>query len=179
MNKLFFGLLLIYLDVNINIDSHTLNLLPDWAGYCLLFSGLLDLAGESEKFTKAKPLCLDMAVYTGVLWVLNLVVGSASLGIFDWILSLAATAVSLYILYLIVSAIGDIETSRAVSIGQPKLMSAWKVMAVAYGAAQVLTILVALAVICLIVGFVATVVFMVYFNNTRKAYNQLPPLQAL
>ena len=52
-------------------------------------------------------------------------------------------------------------------------------MAVAYGAAQVLTILVALAVICLIVGFVATVVFMVYFNNTRKAYNQLPPLQAL
>ncbi|MBQ1675534.1 MAG: hypothetical protein II069_05835 [Oscillospiraceae bacterium] len=178
MNKLFFGLLFIYLNINLNLDpgGHTLNLLPDWAGYCLLYSGLLDLAAESERFSRAKPWCLGMAVYTFVLWVLALF-GPVDLGILDWALGLISTAISLYILYTLVVAIGDIETFRSVSIGQPKLMSAWKVMAIAYAAAYVLSILPFLAVICLIVSFVATIFFMVYFNNTRKAYNQLSQAQ--
>ena len=174
MNKLFFGLLLIYLNINININpgGHTLNLLPDWAGYCLLYSGLLDLAGESERFSRAKPWCLGMAVYTFVLWVLALF-GPVNLGVFEWILGLISTVASLYILYTLVLGIGDIETNRTVSLGQPRLMKAWKVMAIAYAAANILSILPPLAVICLIVDFVATIFFMVYFNSTRKAYNQL------
>ncbi|MBE6990463.1 MAG: hypothetical protein E7426_06935 [Ruminococcaceae bacterium] len=173
MNKIFFGLLLIYINININFDGHTLNLLPAWAGYCLIYSGLNDLSEESEHFAAIKPWCLGMVVYTGILWLLDLLMGTVDLGLIGWILGLVSTFVSLYILYMLVRAIGDIETFRGVDIGQPKLMSAWKVMAIATAIAQILTILPPLAVICLIVAFVALIFFMVYFNGTRKAYNTL------
>ena len=173
MNKLFFGFLLIFVDFNLNLNGHTLNIFPDWAGYCLIYAGLNDLANEGEHFPLAKPWCLGMAAYTGIVWVLELLLGETKLGIIGWLLTLAAALVSFYVSYLIIQGIGDIEHNRGVSLGQDKLMKAWKLYVIFGLAARALVILAPLAVICVIVAFVAAVLFLVRFNSTRQAYNNL------
>ncbi len=171
MDKLFFGFLLIFVNFNLNLNGHTLNIFPDWAGYCLIYAGLNDLTEEGEHFPLAKPWCLGMAVYTGVLWLLEIFMGDTKLGIIGWVLGLAATLVSFYVSYLVIQGIADIERNRGVSLGQDGLMKVWKLYVICALAAQALVILAPLALICLIVAFVAAVIFLIRFNSTRRAYN--------
>ena len=172
MNKVFFGFLLVFVDFNLTINGHTLNIFPDWVGYCLIYSGLNDLSGESDHFSLAKPWCLGMVIYNAILWVLEAFMGEAKLGIIGWLLSLAAVLVSLYVSYMIIQGIGDIENKRDIALEQERLKKVWMLYAICVIAAQGLVILAPIAIICLIVAFVAAVIFLVRFNNTRKAYNQ-------
>ena len=105
MDKLFFGFLLIFINFNLTIKGHTLNILPDWAGYCLIYSGLNDLSDKGEHFPLAKPWCLGMAVYTGAVWLLEIFMGDTKLGIISWVLNIVATLVSFYVSYLILQGI--------------------------------------------------------------------------
>ena len=171
MDKLFFGFLLIFINFNLTINGHTLNILPDWAGYCLIYSGLNDLSDKGEHFPLAKPWCLDMAVYTGAVWLLEIFMGDTKLGIISWVLNIVATLVSFYVSYLILQGIADVERNQGVSLGQEGLMKVWKLYVICSLAAHVLVLLPPLVIICLIVVFVAAVVFLVRFNATRKAYN--------
>lgn len=172
MNKVFFGLLLTFLDINLNLSGHTLDILPDWAGYCLIYSGLKDLSGESDYFTKAQPWCMPMVVYSAIVWALEILFGEAKLGIIGFVLSLAALLVSLYISYLIIEGIGEIEHLRGINLMQAKLKNVWMLYAICGLIACFLGILVPLALICLIVAVVAGIIFLVRLNTTRKAYNQ-------
>ena len=171
MNKLFFGFLLVFVNFNLTFNGHTLNIFPDWAGYCLIYAGLNDLSGESDYFRLAKPWCLGMAVYAGALWVLELLVGETELGILGWILGLLATLVSFYVSYMIVQGIGDAQRNRSIELGYEPLKKVWLLYVICGLAAHVLILLPPLAVICLIVAFVAAVIFLVRLNNTRRAYN--------
>ncbi len=173
MNKLFFGFLLIFVNLNLTFNGHTLNVLPDWAGYCLMYSGLNDLLDEGEHFPLAKPWCLAMVIYTAAVWAVELIFGSVKLAIIGPILSLVATLVSLYVSYLILMGIADIERNRGVDLEQAKLMQIWKLFAVCVLIASVLLFMPVLAVVAIIVAFVATIIFLVRFNRTRAAYNAL------
>ena len=176
MNKLFFGFLLLFVNINLTFNGHTVNILPEWAGYCLIYSGLNDLAGEGEHFSLAKPWCLAMVVYTGATWLIELLFGSVKLGIIGTILSLIASLLSLYVTYMILQGIAEIERNRGVDLQQGKLMQIWKVFAVCILVANVLLFMPALVVVALIVAFVATIIFLIRFNRTRKAYNALSGL---
>ena len=173
MNKLFFGFLLLFINVNLTFNGHTVNVLPEWAGYCLIYSGLNDLAGEGEHFALARPWCLAMVVYTGATWLIEIFFGSAKLGIIGGLLNLLATLVSLYVSYMILQGIAEIQRDRGVDLGQDKLMKIWKVFAVCILIANLLLFMPALAVVAMIVAFVATIIFLVRFNNTRTIYNAL------
>ncbi len=173
MNKLFFGFLLIFINFNLTINGHTINIFPEWAGYCLMYSGLNDLANEGEHFALARPWCLAMVVYSGVLWLVEIFFGSVKLGIIGTILSVVATLVSIYVSYLILQGIAEIERNRGVDLGQPALMQIWKVFVICILISSVLLFMPALAVVSAIVAFVAVIIFLVRFNRTRKAYNAL------
>lgn len=61
------GCVLIYLDFNLG----TLDILPDWLGYMLILKAL-PIVGESEKSADLlKPLGIFLAVWEGVLWLIN------------------------------------------------------------------------------------------------------------
>ena len=68
MSKLFFGFLLVFINLNLTFYNHTINIFPDWAGYCLMYSGLNDLRNEGEHFDLARPWCLGVAAYSAVIW---------------------------------------------------------------------------------------------------------------
>ena len=95
MNKLFWGFFFIFLNFSLNFNGASLQLLPDWLGFILLYLACGELLGESEMFQKPRPFCVGLAIYTGILWLLDLLGIGADLGIFSWILALAALGLAI------------------------------------------------------------------------------------
>lgn len=90
LGKIAWGYALIYLYFNIN----TIDLLPDWAGWLLIYSALPGLAGAGEPSALLlRPLCGLLAVWEGLCWVLTALGEPTEL----WGLWLIAAAVSLYV----------------------------------------------------------------------------------
>ena len=55
MGKFFWGFFFIYLNFNLSINAHTLNVLPEFVGYFLLLQGLRELEEESGVFSDTRP----------------------------------------------------------------------------------------------------------------------------
>lgn len=164
MSKIFVGLLLVFLDINFTFNTTTIGLLPDFIGYFILIGGLAEMAAVNSHFGKARPFAIAMAIYTLILYILDLIGLSAALGYAATILGLLSTLISLY----------EIEDAQARSLNGTPLFTTWKVMAVADILAYLLLFIPGLNVICIIVRFVFGVVFLVHLNRTRKAY-ECPP----
>lgn len=60
----------LYLDVNININSGSFNLLPEWAGYVLVYYALRPLAGWVRSARLLRPLSGILMCWTLALWLL-------------------------------------------------------------------------------------------------------------
>ncbi len=55
MKGIFWGFFLIFINFYVTINGHTLNLLPTFAGYILLYRAAGELLGESGRFGKLRP----------------------------------------------------------------------------------------------------------------------------
>ncbi|MBE6918236.1 MAG: hypothetical protein E7469_00945 [Ruminococcaceae bacterium] len=173
MNKLFWGFFFLFLNFSVNMDASSLQLLPDWVGFILLYAACNELESESELFQKPRPFCVGLAVYTGILWLMDLLGIGANLGILSWVLGLTATCLNLYVSMLIIDAITNMEMRRNYDLCSAYLRRVWKVVAVATIAANVLLIVPVVAVVCALVAAVAGIVFLVAIHKTRKAYQQM------
>lgn len=80
MKKLFWGFFFIFLNFHLNFNSYSLNILPDFVGYLLLFQGTKALGAESHYFRSIQPFTVGMAVYTAILWVGTCWVWAAAAG---------------------------------------------------------------------------------------------------
>ena len=90
LGKIAWGYALIYLYFNIN----TIDLLPDWAGWLLIYSALPGLAGAGEPSALLlRPLCGLLAAWEGLCWVLTAVGEPTEL----WGLWLIAAVLTLYV----------------------------------------------------------------------------------
>ena len=173
MDKLFWGFFLLFLNFSLNMDGATLQLLPDWLGFILLYLACGELLRESEMFQKPRPFCVGLAVYTGILWLMDLVGIGANLGVVSWILGLAATCLNLYVSMLIIDALSNVEMRRNYDLCVAHLRKVWKVLAVATIAANVLVIVPVIALVCVLVAGVAAIVFLVAVHGTRKAWRDM------
>ena len=171
MDKLFWGFFLLFLNFNLNFDVHTLNILPAWLGYILLMQGAKSLRHESELFKIPCPWCIAAAAYTFVLWVLD-IIAFTPLGWINWLLEIIAVFAKLYITYLLIRAIADVEPRRSVDLRSKHLKNVWWVVAVT----SIISVALEMAVLQFIsnlVGFVAGICLLVAVHNTRKLYHQL------
>lgn len=173
MNKLFWGFFFLFLNFSVNMDVSSLQLLPDWVGFILLYAACNELESESDMFQKPRPFCLGLAVYTGILWLLDLMGIGANLGIVSWILALVATCLNLYVSMLIIDALTNVEMHRNYDLCTTHLRKVWKVLAVATIAANVLLIVPVIALVCMLVACVAAIVFLVAVHGTRKAWRNM------
>ena len=173
MNKLFWGFFFLFLNFNLNFNGASLQLLPDWVGFILLYAACSALESESELFQQPRPFCVGLAVYTGILWLMDLLGIGANLGILSWVLGLTATCLNLYVSMLIIDAITNMEMRRNYDLCSAYLRRVWKVVAVATIAANVLLIVPVVAVVCALVAAVAGIVFLVAVHKTRKAYHHM------
>lgn len=109
MGKFFWGFFFIYLNFNLSVNAHTLNVLPEFVGYFLLLQGLRELEEESGVFSDTRPFVVGMTVYTAILWVGALLGVTGAGSLLSILLSLVSTAVSLYISWSIIQGVREME----------------------------------------------------------------------
>lgn len=170
MRKIFIGMLFICLDFNLDIETIRVGLIPDFVGYIILIYGLGEMALESFRFAKAKPFALGMAIYTGILYFIDLTGVWYTLELGGFILGLVSLAIMLYILYQIVMAVADIEQTQGKFLNANNLYTIWKVLAALSFIIYLLMFVPALGLLCIIATLVTAICFLVSFNKSKELY---------
>lgn len=178
MRSIFIGMLLIFLDFNININASTIGLIPDFIGFIFMVKGLDELSGKAASFARARPFAVVMGVFSGLLYALDLFGVFVRLGWLGILLGLAGAVISLYITYTIIEGVRELEEAYKADLNSRRLTSAWKVMAI-FQIIMVFTLMLPLlSLICALVSLIASIVFLVAFNNSKKLYETLPPAES-
>lgn len=170
MRNIFTGFILIFLDFNLNIGNSQIGLIPDFAGYIVMLSGLEELARESDIFIKVKPYAASMAVYTGILYLLALLGLSTSLGGLSYVLSIISLAISLYISYQIVMGVIELEQKYRTLFNGIGLKSAWNLLAIFNIVTFLFLIIPGIALIFILLAFLVSINFLVAFNKSKNLY---------
>lgn len=68
LTKAAWAFVFLYVDVNLG----TLNILPDWAGYLLLWKAIALLEGERRDLALLRPFCLGLGLWSAAEWGLAL-----------------------------------------------------------------------------------------------------------
>ena len=168
MKKVFWGFFFVYLNFNLTLNGHALNLLPDFVGYILLFQAAGALAGESGRFRTLRPFAAGMAVYTGILWVGDLLAVTGGS---------AAAAVSLFISWNVVQDVLEIERARGADLNGQSLRTSWFILLAAQiaGYAAGLLISGALALAAGLAALAGLIWFLVALWKCAGRYELLPP----
>ena len=160
MNKIFWGLILVFFDFNIG----SVSILPAFIGYILIALGMLDTEG-APAFGRAKPWCIAAAVLSAVFW-LPIITEPTVLTL----VALAGSALQLAVLYFLTEGMGELAALHRIDLNYGKLRKYWKIMAVCIAIAEVGGLMqFNLAVIALIPWAVAAIVYLVNFRRTGKA----------
>jgi len=170
MRKIFIGMIFIFLDFTISLETTRIGLIPDFVGYIFLVQGLSELAAQSPRFEKVRPFATGMAIYTAILYALDLFGVSILDGIVNWLLGLTSTVVSLYISYNVVVGVRDIEMTLSRDLNGSNLLSIWKVYAVVSLAIYILYLIPVINLLLIIAGFAMGIVFLIAFNRTKNLY---------
>jgi len=172
MRKIFIGMIFVFLDFTININATKIGLIPDFIGYIFMTQGLSELTAQSPRFERMQPYATGMAIYTAILYALDLFGVSMLDGIVNWLLGLASTIISLYISYNIVMGVRDIEIAGR-ELNGSNLLTTWKVYAVISLAIYILYLIPVINILLIIAGLVMGIVFLVAFNRTKNLYDMV------
>lgn len=177
MKKVFWGFLLIFVNFNLTLNGHILNLFPTFAGYILLYQAAGTLRDESSRFAVIRPFAAAMAVYTGILWLGDLLGVTGGENWLNTILGLAATVVSLFVSWNVVKAIAEIEEDWGVRLNSASVRTGWYVLLVAqilsYAAVLGFSLTTALAALAAIA--VGIIWFLAALWKCARLYDFLPP----
>lgn len=170
MDRLFLGLLFVFLNFNINIGNSTIGLLPDFVGYILILKGLKEMQGASRYFEKAEPWAMVLAVYTGVLYGMDLFALSVRMRLLGWCLGLLALMASLIVSYWIVCGVQEMEMIRFWDLQGQKLKSMWTYMAILDGICYVCGWIPVVGTMGAIAAFIMGICFLVAFYKSKTLY---------
>ena len=174
MHKIFIGLLLVFLDFNLDLGTSRIGLIPDFLGYLFMLQGLKELETKSVNFLKVIPvtklaLILSIIIYILDLAGLSLNPGNGSLTI---VFGIVMTIISLYISYFIVQGVLDLQEKTGFDLNGNKLYTAWKLTAVCSVLVYLLLFVPALNILSILLTFVFYIYFLYYFSVTKNAYRE-------
>ena len=181
MKKLFWGFFFVYLNFNLNLNAHSINLLPNFVGWWLVLQGMEELKHESRYFENPRPFVLVLMVYEAILWLGNAlaVVGESWL---TMLLGILGGAAALYVIWLLVKGVRETEENHAADLGSAVLHRRWKNLLILQVAVRLLgimgnlsniSILAVVSIVLVIAGFVVMVQFLMDWHRTAKAYEAL------
>lgn len=100
MKRIAWGFLLIYLDVNLG----TIDILPNWLGFCLLVWALPAVAKEEPSAILLRPLGILLAIWEGVLWA------AAALGqeVNSYLITAVMAVLSLYFYFQLLTNLANV-----------------------------------------------------------------------
>ena len=185
MKPVFWGFFFLFLNFNLIVNGHVLNVLPPFVGCWLLYRGFEEMAAESDKFDSLRPFALGLGIYTALIWVGDLL-GMGSESWISSLLGLAATIAELYIAWGLIQCLREVEARRQADLNTPAVHKAWTVLLVTQIAGFVIRMLLwirawslatLLSIVCIVAGLVGIVLFLVAVWRAGKCYEALPPLQ--
>lgn len=186
MKKFFLGFFFVFLNFNLNLNQHSLNVLPGFVGYILLFQGMRAMEAESHYFKSLRPFAVGMAVYTAILWTGDLLgVGSSEYQlIITNILALLSAVTALYISWGLAQGVLETEDRRGADLNGRGIYKMWKVLAVlqivntVIGWMADLANITALAVLVVplgIAGLIVIILYLIAWWKAVRAWEGLPP----
>lgn len=161
MRKFFVGSLFLFLDISIQSHGHVISLLPDFVGVLFILLGFMELASETSRYERQKPLAAATLILSVAIWVLQL------LGVLTQWLSIGMevifTVLALYLTYQIVKGFEDIEAARGLPLDSGKTLVTWKLFAalqvagVAFGWVPILNIILIVALLVVSIMMIAAI----------------------
>ena len=177
MGKFFWGFFFIYLNFNLSVNAHTLNVLPEFVGYFLLLQGLRELEEESGVFSDTRPFVVGMTVYTANF------VGGRTAGRHRHRQLAEHTAEPCFhgglpVHFLVyIQGVREMEERHQADLNSAGMSLAWKVLLVAdivsYVLTLVLPVVVAVALVAVLVGIlllVGSLMLLVAFWRGKKCW---------
>ena len=164
MDRIFYGLIFVLLSVQFN----TVDLLPDWLGYLLMYPGLGQLASESRHFAALRPLCLVMNVYTLLLSCAGFPESTMV------VLGMISVAVKLYMLRRLVQGMEELQAGcTTANLEIDTLRSRWTLVVTAEAVVCAAVLLGMNGLITGLIGLasiIISVLFLMVFHRARLAY---------
>lgn len=175
MHNIFIGLLLVFFDFSLNLGSMHIGLIPDFIGYIYIRKGIMELTEHSEWFSKINNITLGMAIYSGVIYCLDLLGISTSMNnaVITFILGIVSTVVMLYITYGIVMGIKDMETGLGCDLNSSGLIMTWKIYAVCSVIIFFFYFIPGLNILGVIITFIVYIYFLYIFYTSKKSYESI------
>ena len=170
MNELFIGMLLVFLDVNIGFSSHIFDILPDFMGYFLMMRGLEALSGKSRFFEKARPVALGMAIYSAVLYAVDVLAVTVYSRLLSFCLGIVAMVAGLLLGWWVVSGVREMERIQNRDLEGEKLHSFWLYMAIIQGITYACGWIPLVGTMGSIAALVMNICFLAAFYRTKTLY---------
>lgn len=177
MKRIFWGFFFVFINFNLSFNAHTLNLIPTFVGYILLYQAAGELTEQSRRFKTLRPFAAAMAVYTGLLWVGELLGVAGGDSWLDTILGLAAAVLSLIVSWNVVQAILEMESARGADLNGASVRTAWFILLTVQiaGYAAILLLSAGLGLMVGIAGLVGIIWFLAALWKCAKRCEDLPP----
>ena len=171
VKNIFYGLIFVFLDFNLVFNQSSFDVLPDFAGYLFIIGGLIELSRKSRWFQKARPFATGMAIYTGIIFLLDALGASPVPNTWGSLaLGFISTLVSLQVSYDIVMGIREIEAVENRPLRADALYYSWKIMTVLTCIVYAMIWIPFLNIVSIIFGLIAGIYFLNSFNKTKNLY---------
>lgn len=171
MNFIFWGFLFIIFDCSLNIGSMILGFLPDFLGYFLIWTGLRSILGESDSFSRIRPLCLVLGGYGLVVYVMDLAGITMALSWFVLFFAILSVAGRLSVTWHFVKGLEEMEQRSGRELGASLLRERWKMFAVFQVVAIGCAFIPLLNLAGVLASLVANILFMMAVYSTGKCVN--------
>jgi len=171
MQKIFIGMLLVFLNFNINVGASKIGLIPDFIGYFYMLKGACELWSFSRRFSEITSYITGMTGFSALCYVVDLFGISAYTNLpITLFLGLISTFLSLFISYKIIMGIKEIELNHGEDLNSGQLYSTWQISAVCSLLSFALFFSAMLVAIGAIVAFIAKICYLYLFHKTKNLF---------
>ena len=172
MSNIFIGLILALFNLNIDIGSTRIGLLPSFIGYYLILKGLIEMQDVSEEFKKLIPLAWIAIIYSLALYITDLFGVFADIEQITFLLSIISIAFSLTISYGIVSGVRETGQRNQVLLDGRRLMTSWNSVMIVSILSIFSAFMPLLVIMVIIADLVAKTIFIIRFRGSKDLYSK-------
>lgn len=171
MRRIFIGMLFVFINFNLDLGASRIGLIPSFVGNYLIYKGLHELDGLSDRFTRTIPFAKGMAIYSAICYALDIF----GLSFSPWwylvyILGLISIIFTFYISRNIILGIKDIEIAREQDLNSRLLYSLLKLQTVLSLLSFVLLETPTLLPVSAVVTFLIELAYLFIFNSTKELF---------
>ena len=170
MKKILLGLIFIFFDFRLFLGILTVNLLPDFVGYIIIYLGIKEMIKYSKKFREAIPSTIAGICLTSFFTLLNFFVINPSDSIF-YSSGLVSMMLIIYISYKIILVIREIEINGNRKYNTKFLTNCWKAFTIVTLVSCLSIVFPAFYIVMSIASIIVIILYLISFHRTIKLYN--------